>query len=83
MMRCFSGVKVFSATWNEHRNFLGEQVTMWLHRNPAVEVLEYSVAQSSDDGHHCLSITLFYATRASERAGHESVPARAGSVGAS
>ena len=63
MTDCFSGVKVFSATRAEERNFLGEQVTMWLHRNPVVEVLDFAVAQSSDNSYHCLSITLFCAAK--------------------
>ena len=46
----FNGVKVFSATKEKDRTVLGETVTTWLRSNPAVEVVDRVVTQSSDDG---------------------------------
>jgi hypothetical protein len=57
---CLLGVKVFSATLAGQRAFLGEEVTIWLRRNPQVEVVDMAVSQSSDNRQHCLSITLFF-----------------------
>ena len=58
--RDFNGVKVFSATMVGERDRLGERVTAWLDDNPAVDVREIVVTQSSDEAFHCLAITLFY-----------------------
>jgi len=60
----FSGVKVFSASLPGARVQLGDEVTMWLRRNRQVEVVDVTVSQSSDDGHHCLVITCFFRARA-------------------
>ena len=59
----FTGVKVFSATKAKEREELGETVTRWLQSNPAVEVVDRVVSQSSDDEFHCLTIVLFYRQR--------------------
>jgi hypothetical protein len=59
----FNGVKVFSATKEKDRSVLGETVTTWLRSNPAVEVVDRVVTQSSDEAFHCLSIILFYRDR--------------------
>lgn len=57
------GCRVFSATTRESRNFLGEQITLFLKRLRAAGgyLTKYDVLQSSDQGYHCLSIVLFYA----------------------
>jgi hypothetical protein len=55
-----SGVKVFSATKARERGRLGEQVTLWMRENKAVEIVDKIVTQSSDSEFHCLTITLFY-----------------------
>lgn len=59
----FTGMRVFSATLIREREVLGEQVTRWLRDNPALEVVDKVVRQSSDSGFHCLSITLFFRGR--------------------
>ena len=56
----FTGVKVFSATKAREREELGETITRWLRANPALEVVDRVVAQSSDDEFHCLTFVLFY-----------------------
>ena len=56
----FTGVRVFSATKAKEREELGETVTRWLQSNPAVEVVDRVVSQSSDNEFHCLTIVLFY-----------------------
>ncbi len=55
-----TGVKVFSATKAKDREELGEQVTRWLRANPALEVVEHTVTQSSDNEFHCLTIVFFF-----------------------
>jgi hypothetical protein len=65
-MDTFSGVKVFSATLGEKRNRLGDQINGWLSANGHVEVIDYVVRQSSDRGFHCLSITIFFASRGAD-----------------
>lgn len=59
-MKKFDGVKVFSATMQRDRDHLGEKVTAWLQSNPAYEVVDLVVTQSSDEAFHCISITFFY-----------------------
>jgi hypothetical protein len=59
----FTGVKVFSATKAKEREELGETVTRWLRSND-VEIVDRVVTQSSDDEFHCLSIILFFRSRA-------------------
>ena len=59
----FTAVKVFSATKAKEREELGETVTRWLQSNPAVEVVDRVVSQSSDAEFHCLTIVLFYRQR--------------------
>ena len=54
----FNGVKVFSATKEKDRTVLGETVTTWLRSNPAVEVVDRVVTQSSDAAFHCLHHAL-------------------------
>ncbi len=56
----FTGVKVFSATMADQREKLGERIAAWLALYPTVRVVDKVVLQSSDQGFHCLSITLFY-----------------------
>lgn len=56
----WNGVKVFSCTMAKERDLLGEKVTEWLRANPALELVETVVRQSSDSEFHCLSITVFY-----------------------
>jgi hypothetical protein len=58
--RRFNGVKVFSATMVSDREKLGEKVTEWLKSNPAIEVRDMIVTQSSDEAFHCLAITVFF-----------------------
>jgi hypothetical protein len=60
----FSGVKVFSATKAKERDDLGEQVTRWLRANGDLEIVDRTVVQSSDNEFHCLTVVLFYRTRA-------------------
>ncbi len=60
----FTGVKVFSATKAREREELGETITRWLRSNPALEVVDRVVTQSSDDEFHCLTIVLFYRAKA-------------------
>lgn len=55
-----NGVKVFSATMQQDRDRLGEQVTAWLAANRHLIIVEVSVTQSSDAAFHCVAITLFY-----------------------
>lgn len=59
-MQKFNGVKVFSATMANDRAKLGDVITEWIRRNPAVEIVDRVVSQSSDSEFHCLAITLFY-----------------------
>ncbi len=59
----FTGVKVFSATKAKEREELGETVTRWLRSND-VEIVDRVVTQSSDDEFHCLTIVLFFRSRA-------------------
>jgi hypothetical protein len=56
----FHGVKVFSATTANDRESLGERFTSWLRDHPAVEVVDKTVMQSSDDRFHCITIVVFY-----------------------
>jgi hypothetical protein len=60
----FTGVKVFSATKAKERDDLGEQVTRWLRANGDLEVVDRTVVQSSDNEFHCLTVVLFYRTKA-------------------
>jgi hypothetical protein len=60
----FSGMKVFSTTLARDREQMGDNITRWLHDNPALEVVDKIVTQSSDKEFHCLTITLFYRERA-------------------
>jgi hypothetical protein len=59
-MTTYNAVKVFSATKAKEREDLGHQITVWLGDNPAVEVVNTEVRQSSDNEFHCLTIILFY-----------------------
>lgn len=56
----FNGVKVFSATMKNDREFLGERVTDWIRSNPQCTIVDRLVTQSSDEAYHCLAITIFY-----------------------
>jgi len=58
-----TGIKVFSATKARERERLGEHITSWIHENPALEIIDKIVTQSSDSEFHCLTITLFYRNR--------------------
>jgi hypothetical protein len=57
---CFNCVKVFSATMFADRDRLGDRVTEWIARNPACELTDLIVTQSSDASFHCITITVFY-----------------------
>jgi hypothetical protein len=59
----FTGVRVFSTTLARDREVMGENITKWLKDNPALEILDKVVTQSSDKEFHCLTITLFYRPR--------------------
>ena len=59
-----SGVKVFSATKAKEREGLGDQVTRWLRDHKDYEIVDKIVTQSSDSEFHCLTITLFYRSKA-------------------
>ena len=56
----FNAVKVFSATMATQREQLGEVVTAWIERHPAVRITEIVVTQSSDAEFHCIAITVLY-----------------------
>lgn len=56
----FTNVKIFSATMAQERENLGEKLTNWLANNPAVDIVDTVVTQSSDEAFHCLAITLFF-----------------------
>ena len=56
----FNAVKVFSATMFADRGQLGEKVTAWIESNPAHEIADVVVTQSSDASFHCIAITVFY-----------------------
>jgi hypothetical protein len=62
-MASFTGIKVFSTTLARDREAMGEAITKWLRENPAKEVVDKVVTQSSDKEFHCLTITLFYRER--------------------
>jgi hypothetical protein len=55
-----AGVKVFSATKAKERELLGDLITDWIRMNPANEIIDKIVTQSSDSEFHCLTITVFY-----------------------
>jgi hypothetical protein len=65
----FTGMKIFSTTLARDREAMGDTITRWLHDNPALEIVDKVVTQSSDKEFHCLTITLFYRER-------DRVPAR-------
>lgn len=56
------GCRIFSATLGREREFLGDLVTVFLDRlrKSGGRLTDYQIRQSSDMGHHCLSIILFY-----------------------
>ena len=56
----FNSAKVFSATMMNDRSMLGETITEWMQANPAFEVTEIYVTQSSDEAFHCLAMTIFF-----------------------
>lgn len=58
----FNGVKVFSVTRAKDRDYLSDDITRWLKDNPAIEIVDKEVVQSSDSEFHCLSVVLFYNT---------------------
>lgn len=60
-MAPIAAVKVFSATMFRDRELLGERVTAWLGAHPELQLVDRCVSQSSDEGFHCLTITLFLA----------------------
>ena len=59
----FTGVKVFTTTLARDREQMGETIGRWLAEHPDLEVVEKTVAQSSDREFHCVSIVLFYRER--------------------
>jgi hypothetical protein len=62
-MVSFTGVKVFSTTLARDREVMGEAVGRWLAENPALQMVDKEVRQSSDREFHCLTILLFYRER--------------------
>ena len=60
----FEGIEVFSATVAVERDRLGARVTRWIQENSDKEVVEKEVKQSSDSSHHCLTILLYWRSRA-------------------
>lgn len=56
----YDGLKVFSATKALERESLGERVTAWLDKHPALTVVDTIIRQSSDNQFHCVTITVFY-----------------------
>lgn len=60
----FTGVKVFSTTLARDREVMGENITRWLKENPTAEIVDKEITQSSDKEFHCLTVTLFYKTKA-------------------
>ena len=60
----FTGIKVFSTTLARDREAMGENITRWIKENPNVEIVDKIVTQSSDKEFHCLTLTLFYKTKA-------------------
>lgn len=64
MFMKFNGVKTFSATIPTARATLGEHVSTWIaemRRIPGFRLTEdIVVTQSSDQTHHCLSMSVFY-----------------------
>lgn len=59
----FDGCKVFSATLARDREAMSETINRWLSEHPEVEVVDKTVALSSDRQFHCLTIILFYRDR--------------------
>jgi hypothetical protein len=59
----FTGMKIFSTTLARDREQMGDTITRWLHDNPALEIVDKIVTQSSDKEFHCLTISLFYRER--------------------
>jgi hypothetical protein len=62
-MVSFTGIKVFSTTLARDRESMGEHIGRWIAENPALEIVDRQVTQSSDREFHCLTITLFYRER--------------------
>jgi hypothetical protein len=60
VLSTITGAKVFSATRAKEREELGDSITRWLRANPAYQIVDKIVTQSSDQEFHCLTITLFY-----------------------
>jgi PDZ domain-containing secreted protein len=60
----FTGVKVFSTTLARDRENMGETMTRWLQEHRDLEIVDKVVTQSSDKEFHCLTITLFYRSKA-------------------
>jgi hypothetical protein len=60
----FTGIKVFSTTLARDRESMGETITRWIKENPTCEIVDKVVTQSSDKEFHCLTVTLFYRSRA-------------------
>lgn len=59
----FNSVKVFSTTLARDREQMGENITRWLKDNPAIEIVDKQVTQSSDKEFHCLTVTIFYKSK--------------------
>ena len=60
VMKAFNGVKIFSATVAQSRESLGDRVMAWLRADPARQVVDTVITQSSDEAFHCIAITIFY-----------------------
>jgi hypothetical protein len=55
----YDRVEVFSGTRARERVALGDRITEFLENNPAWDVVDVKICQSSDNAFHCLTIVLF------------------------
>lgn len=58
--KVLNGVKVLSATIVADRKRLGEKVTDWIAAHPTYRVVDSVKTQSSEDGFHCIALTVSY-----------------------
>ena len=56
----FNGVKVFTASKAEEREYLGDRATAWMELHPDLDIRKIQTLQSSDRAFHCISIVVFY-----------------------
>lgn len=52
--------KVFSATVLTQREHLGEVVTAWLAAHTELSIVDITVVQSTEAGHHTLTFVISY-----------------------